>query len=99
VNDETLGEERVGEATSVPLFTADDVVGVYEVAKRLGLRPDSLAALRGKGGMPKERGVVGARVPWWSYDTDIVPWAIQRGYLKLVEGAPGEDSTVEVAGA
>jgi hypothetical protein len=82
---------------STPCYEPGDVVGIFEVADRLGLRADSLAALRGKGGMPPERGTVGGRVPWWSWSTDIVPWAVDRGYMKLVDDGPGEDATVEVA--
>jgi hypothetical protein len=77
-------------SAEVECFTVEDIVGIYEIGERLGLRPDSLAALRGKGGMPPERAKIGARVPWWSWSQDIVPWAISRRYLTMVVSSGGE---------
>lgn len=64
------------------VWLAQEPVGLDEIARRIGVNKGTLTAMRGRGQLPKERGTLSARAPWW-YWGDLVPWAVERGYLTV----------------
>lgn len=63
-------------------YLADEPVGLKIIAARLDMNPVTLASRRHRGRFPKERAKLSTDVPWWYWQTDIVPWARAVGLLE-----------------
>jgi hypothetical protein len=61
----------------VPLMSGLDIVGVKEIAERLGVKPQTAAAWRHRGLLPPAEGTVSG-APAWQWQT-IERWAIATG--------------------
>ena len=61
---------------------ADDIVGIKEMAERLGRRPQTAALWRHRGLLPPEEGTVSG-APAWRWET-IARWAASTGRVDAV---------------
>jgi hypothetical protein len=52
---------------------ACEPVGLIDIARRLKLRPNTLAVYSSTGKLPKARWVISDR-PAWCWEHDIMPW-------------------------
>lgn len=62
------------------LMAASDPVGPLEVADRLGVLPQTVRVWRTRNVLPPPRWVI-SRVPIWTWESDIEPWARETGRL------------------
>jgi hypothetical protein len=57
-----------------------DIVGLSEIAERLGVEKDTPDVWRRRGLLPEPRAVISG-TPLWDWDRDIVPWATATGRM------------------
>jgi hypothetical protein len=57
-----------------------DIVGLAEIAERLGVERQTPNRWRHRGLLPMPRAIISG-TPLWDWETDIRPWAIETGRL------------------